>query len=150
MINYNNKVVGQKIDFGSFDVTKDLVESYCSSVNENNPLYLDESVAKQSVYGKLIAPPLIFVSVQFDVELPDPEVNFGNARFLAGQKVESFHPIYIGDTIQAVGSITDVYEKTGRTGTMVFVVNQTEYFNQDNILVATRQASMVHREVESE
>ncbi len=83
-------------------------------------------------------------------ELPDPEVDFGNARFLAGQKVESFYPIFVGDTIKAVGAITDVYEKTGRTGTMVFVVNQTEYFNQDNVLVATRQASMVHREVESE
>ena len=58
--------------------------------------------------------------------------------------------INVGDTIKAVGTITDVYEKTGRTGTMVFVVNQTEYFNQDNVLVATRQASMVHREVESE
>ena len=31
-----------------------------------------------------------------------------------------------------------------------FLKIQTEYFNQDNILVATRQASMVHREVESE
>lgn len=150
MIDYKKEVVGQKIEFGSFDVSKDLVKSYCSSVNEDNPLYLDESVAKQSIYGKLIAPPLIFVSVQFEVELPDPEVDFGNARFLAGQKVESFHPIFVGDTIKAVGTITDVYEKTGRTGTMVFVVNQTEYFNQDNVLVATRQASMVHREVESE
>ena len=150
MIDYKKEVVGQKIEFGSFDVSKDLVKSYCSSVNEDNPLYLDESVAKQSIYGKLIAPPLIFVSVQFEVELPDPEVDFGNARFLAGQKVESFYPIFVGDTIKAVGTITDVYEKTGRTGTMVFVVNQTEYFNQDNVLVATRQASMVHREVESE
>ena len=150
MINYNEKVIGKKIDFGSFDVTKSLVEAYCLSVNESNPLYLDESFAQKSVYGQLIAPPLIFVSVQFDVELPDPEIDFGNARFLAGQKVESFNPIFIGDTIKAVGSVTDVYEKTGRTGTMVFVVNQTEYFNQDNILVATRQASMVHREVEGE
>jgi acyl dehydratase len=150
MINYNDEVVGQKIEFGSFVATKDLIETYCLSVNETNLLYLDESYAQKSFYGKLIAPPLIFVSVQFEVELPDPEINFGNARFLAGQKIESLHPIFVGDTIRAIGSITDVYEKTGRTGIMVFVVNETEYINQNDLLVATRQSSMVHREVAGE
>lgn len=150
MIDYNDKVIGKKIEFGSFVATKDLIEAYCLSVNETNPLYLDESYAKKSAYGKLIAPPLIFVSVQFDTELPDPEINFGNARFLAGQKIESFIPIFVGDTIRAIGSITEVYEKTGRTGTMVFVVNKTEYINQNDLLVATRESSMVHREVDGE
>ena len=87
MINYNEKVIGKKIDFGSFDVTKSLVEAYCLSVNESNPLYLDESFAQKSVYGQLIAPPLIFVSVQFDVDvtsphLPRPGIHASKSYFL--------------------------------------------------------------------
>jgi hypothetical protein len=42
--------------------------------------------------------------------------------------------------------ITDVYEKTGRTGKMVFIVRETTYENQKGEKVAVVEQSQVRRE----
>ena len=55
-------------------------------------------------------------------------------------------PIRPGDTITMKARITDVYEKTGRTGKMVFIVRETTYENQKGEKVAVVEQSQVRRE----
>jgi hypothetical protein len=45
--------------------------------------------------------------------------------------------------------VKDVYEKTGRSGKMVFVVNRTRFSNQRGEDVAAHETSLVHRQVEA-
>ena len=52
-----------------------------------------------------------------------------------------------GDTLSAKTQVKDVYAKTGRSGTMVFVVRRTTYSNQDGDEVAFFDQSLVHRDI---
>ena len=68
---------------------------------------------------------------------PDfPEL--GNGRGVDGGKaLEIFAPVHAGDVLTAETSIADIYDKTGRSGTMIFVVNRMTLVNQNGVKVAT-------------
>jgi len=149
VVKHDESVIGVEHELGSFTVTLEAVDSYCEALGETNPLYLDEEFARSTPYGGRIAPPLIFTTVNFREVLPDPKVEFGNARFLGGERVEVLEPMRSGDTITAYAQVAQVYEKTGRSGRMVFVVRRTRYVNQHGHDVVLVDSSMVHREIES-
>jgi acyl dehydratase len=92
-----------------------------------------------------VAPP-IFYDVFRAEQMPDPKVQFGKISFNAGQHCEFYAPVRPGDTITLKARITDVYEKTGRTGKMVFIIRETTYENQKGEKVAVVEQSQVRRE----
>ena len=47
-----------------------------------------------------------------------------------GQKNLSFAPIRPGDVITSVATLVDAYEKDGRLGTMMFLVDESRWTNQ--------------------
>ena len=51
----------------------------------------------------------------------------------------------IGDQITATGRIADVYEKSGSTGTLLFIVFETDYVNQRGDLVARLRGTTIRR-----
>ncbi len=53
-----------------------------------------------------------------------------------GKCVEVHGPIRPGDRLSARSRIHDVYEKTGRSGGMIFVVHRMEFTNQRDELVS--------------
>src|SRR5216683_875039 len=71
--------------------------------------------------------------------LRDLGVDIG--RILHGeQEFEHFKPILPGRTYLCRGRITDIYEKTGKSGPMAFVVRETTITDGDNdIVCVTRQ-----------
>jgi hydroxyacyl-ACP dehydratase HTD2-like protein with hotdog domain len=77
--------------------------------------------------------------------LPDIKLNFGKGRVHAGQVLETLGPIQAGDTLSASSRLKDVYAKTGRTGTMVFIVWQTVFSNQRGEAVAAVEESYAAR-----
>ncbi len=52
-----------------------------------------------------------------------------------GQKNLSFAPIRPGDVITSVATLVDAYEKDGRLGTMMFLVDESRWTNQHGDLV---------------
>ena len=70
----------------------------------------------------------------------------GDVGFFAGQAIESHAPIRPGDTLNATTKLKEVYAKTGRTGTMVFVVWETTFSNQNGTVVAEVEESFARRE----
>ena len=79
-------------------------------------------------------------------ELPDIKLQFGRRQFHGGQRVEPRATIVAGDILTASSHLKDVYTKTGRSGTMVHVVWETTFRNQDGTVVADVQRSQVVRE----
>jgi len=65
--------------------------------------------------------------------------------FDAGKDLELGVPIRPGDTCTVVATLHEVYEKTGRSGTMVFVVIRFTITNQRGELVATVDNRFMHR-----
>jgi hypothetical protein len=69
----------------------------------------------------------------------------GRMSFDAGKDVALGEPIRPGDTIRVVSSVHDIYEKTGRTGTMTFVVVRFAITNQRGEHVATIDNRLMYR-----
>jgi hypothetical protein len=80
------------------------------------------------------------------VTLPDIELKFGRTRFHAGQVVEPVAPIVAGDSLMACSYLKEVYPKTGRSGTMVFIVWETTFTNQRGDVAAKVRESYAARE----
>jgi len=57
-------------------------------------------------------------------------------------------PVCAGDTITVTSKLREVYAKTGRTGTMAFIVFEVTYRNQLGQMVAQAEESQVRRNVE--
>ena len=51
-----------------------------------------------------------------------------------------------GDRIQGRSEIADIYEKTGRSGTMLFIVHRMNFYNQQDTHLATVDWRLVQRE----
>ena len=69
---------------------------------------------------------------------PDfPRLSKTSVGFDAGKRVEVHGPLRPGYVLTARSSIHDIYEKTGRSGSMVFIVHRMEFSNQRGEPVAT-------------
>ncbi|MGI8552604.1 MAG: MaoC family dehydratase [Dehalococcoidia bacterium] len=149
---YDHSVVGVEVELGSLTLTPKLVADYCIAVGETNPIYTDVEAAKAGPYGGLTAPPAMLPSLPFGHSGPggaglDAKVRFGNTVMLAGSRLEAFAPVRLGDTITARVQVKEVFPKTGRSGTMLFLVHRTSYTNQAGVQVVASERSTVYREV---
>jgi len=140
-----------------YDVTKKDIRRFAQAIGDPNPLYYDEEYARETRYGKIIAPPLFCHSFAFE-DVPAEKLRedglpaagrslpLKTNRIMAGGKeVEFFKPMRPGDTITQVGKIIDIYEKEGRSGPLVFTVYENRYTNQDGELVAVEKLTSIHR-----
>ena len=148
-IEFDRSVIGMDVSVGSHRVTKKEIIDYARAMGETNPLYVNDKIAKSGPYGAVIAPPGFYHSIRLDQrQMPDIKLKFGdrNSGFIAGQDIEYFEPIRAGDTISGTAQIADVYAKTGRTGTLVFIVRRTTYTNQHGRTVMIVDGSTVRGE----
>ena len=145
MIEFDRSILGKEFLLGTFEVTQEMIQVFAQAVGETDARYLDTGAADLGSAGGLIAPPIFYDVFRAD-QIPDPQVKFGKVAFNAGQRCEFYTPIRPGDTITMKTRITDVYEKTGRTGKMVFIVRETTYENQQGEKVAVVEQSQVRRE----
>ena len=90
----------------------------------------------------LVANPLIlrsFITAPFDPPFPEPfhDVLDGGSRF-------SFNrPVVAGDEITVVRKMTDMFEKNGRFGPMLFKITEVSYRDGQGELVATQESTSI-------
>jgi hypothetical protein len=138
---YDRSVVGVQVPLGEFTISPEQVKKYIETMGDSNPKYADGQVA----------PPGMLSSVSFGGGAAlDPKVKFGNTTFMAGSRMEFTKELRAGKPIKAQTSVKEVYGKTGRTGTMVFVVRRTEFLDAaSGDLLGAMEQSSVHRETEA-
>jgi len=95
--------------------------------------------------GALVAAPTFVVSVRGKKFMPPKLPNLGAAGFDAGKDIEFGEPIHPGDVLTVVSTVHDVYEKTGRSGTMAFLVLRAVITNQRGDQVAVIDQKMMFR-----
>ncbi|MBM3946090.1 MAG: MaoC family dehydratase [SAR202 cluster bacterium] len=93
----------------------------------------------------MVAPPTMCNIFIRGLNRPDVKLQGARQRMHGGQTVESVAPICAGDRLSAVSRLKDVYTKTGRTGTMAFIVWETEFSNQQGARVAFGRESFMAR-----
>lgn len=131
---------------GPFEITADMISAVNASLGEKGAAFTSDAGAKEQGFRGMIAPPTLCSIFVREVQLPDIGLEFGRVQMHAGQRVQPIAPIYAGDSITASSHLKDVYAKTGRSGTMVFVVWETTFHNQDGEIVAEVQESFARRE----
>ena len=121
----------------TMEVEQGAIWRFAEAIGDDNPLWTDESVARKSRYGGVIAPPTFLRSMcDVRVELP---FDLSLDRLLdAGSDWEYFEPVRAGDRITAVARIADLTEREGRLGVMIFLTALITYRNQFDEVVATQ------------
>ena len=145
-LDYDRSIYGQEYEAGPFEVTKERIQAITKSIGETNPVFIDETAALAAGYAGLVAPPTFCTLMVHEVKLPDINLKFGRRQMHAAERVQPRAPIVAGDLLTASSHLKDVYPKTGRTGTMVFIVWETTFRNQRGEVVADVQESTAFRE----
>jgi acyl dehydratase len=144
-LDYNKSLYGVEHRAGPFPVTRELVQAFSIGIGETSPVFTDVETARAAGYADLLAPPTLCTIFVRQIQLPSIDLEFGKISMHAGQRVQSIAPILAGDQLSASSHLKDVYAKTGRTGTMVFVVWETTFSKQDGTVVAEVEESFARR-----
>ena len=96
---------------------------------------------------ELRAHPTFCVKFRGRKGFPDdfPAALLGPMSFDAGKDVALGEPIRPGDMVRVASSVHDIYEKTGRSGGMTFVVVRFTMTNQRGEHVATIDNRLMYR-----
>jgi acyl dehydratase len=146
VLEYDASVIGQEFDRYTYEVTREDIAEFATSLGETNPLYTDEEYAGTTPYGGIIAPPTFCVTFRSYATMPDLKLNYGKRGFDGGKECQFLAPIRPGDSITGVDRIAEVYEKTGRSGNMIFIVRESELTNQRGEKVAVIRQSLIRRD----
>ncbi|HUI25628.1 MAG TPA: MaoC family dehydratase N-terminal domain-containing protein [Candidatus Kryptonia bacterium] len=140
MLNFDKNIIGSEFDHSVFPpVTGTQIREYAESAGDCNPRYTTADDAE------LIAPPTFVVSLRGQHFMPSNMPNLGRNGFDAGKDIDFGVPVRVGDVLTASSTVHDIYEKTGRSGSMNFIVLRTVVTNQRGELVATIDQKMMFR-----
>jgi len=148
-IQINKALLGREYPPYAVTVERGKIKEFARALGDDDPLYLDDRVGAASAWGDVIAPPTF--SITFRDEAADTaaflkELGTDISRILHGeQEFEIFRPLQPGQTYLCRAKIVEIYEKTGRSGPMAFVVRETTIADGSNEIVATMRGVTVVR-----
>ncbi len=136
------QVIGRESQPVSVDVEKGAIIKFAQAIEDDNPVFNDESAARNTRYGGLIAPPTFLRSVivaraEYPFDMPYDRLLDG------GSEWEYFEPVRAGDRITAVSRITDINERSGRMGLMLITTYVITYRNQFDQIAATQTSTSI-------
>ena len=146
--------VGQEIVFQAPDeMGRASLRQYALAIGDFNPLYSDREFAQAHGLRDVMAPPTLIcdTSQYVDSDMDDRGDLLGrgpireSAALRAGNEYEFFQPIHPDDVITAHWTVKDVYERTGRSGSLIFQVIETTFYNQREELLARNTETMFYR-----
>jgi acyl dehydratase len=146
------------------------VRRFTQAVMDDDAIFWNDAYAKNTRYGGVVAPPLFpLFAHRRPPGSPDPlataatDPDFDGfvgllttglppvplpmlPRLLnGGNEVEFYQLPKLGDRITARAKYLDIYEKSGRSGTMVFIVIETRYTNQHEELLMISRLTLIRR-----
>jgi hypothetical protein len=106
---------------------------FAEAIGDANPRWLTE------------APPTFLVALApASLHLAEAE-EYGKGWLNGGNRFEYLEPVRPGDRITATERVADVYEKSGSSGSLLFIIFETEYVNQHGRTVARLRGTAIRR-----
>ncbi len=147
-IQVNKDIVGKEYPPFVVTVERGRIKDFARALGDLSPFYLDDAVGRASAWGDVIAPPTFAVS--FRDEAADSgallrDLGVDISRLLHGEQEFELHgQLRPGETYLCRTKVVDVYEKTGRSGPMAFVVREMAVTDRhDEVVVTMRQTTVV-------
>ena len=139
-ISINTSIKGKEYAPYVVHVERGKIKEFARAIGDLSPFYLDDEVGRASPWGDIIAPPtfaITFRDERADTASLLKDLGTDISRILHGeQEFEHYKPIRPGDTLLCRGRIADIYEKSGKSGPMAFVVRETTITDADHDVVA--------------
>lgn len=144
-----------------YPVAEHEIRRFCHAIDDLNPRYIDPQYAATTPAKGIVAPPL-FVSIPFShlgVPLSElrkdgvpaaPEGSLmppirAERQLAGGIEMEFFMDVRPGDVLTLRTKILDMYERQGKSGPMVFIIQETTFTNQRNERVAVERMTRIVR-----
>lgn len=124
--------IGMTVDIESAVIEKEKMLKF-ALLYDNIPLHTDEEYAKNTPFGKLIAPGVMsFMSVWAKYL----EVDFFGEELLAGKstKIEWLKPVFAGDVLCGKAKVSNLIKRNPKNGLVEITI---EAYNQNGELVLT-------------
>lgn len=132
----DRSVVGSEFDRTVLPpVTEEEIREYASFTGE--PVNTDAS--------GIIAPPSFVLRMRGKRFMPRNLPDLGRSGFDAGKDMDMGVAVRPGDVLTSVSTVHDLYEKTGRSGRMTFLVLRSLITNQRGEEVAVIDQRMMFR-----
>ena len=146
-VQFDQSLLGLKrrLDRFPMKIKRDDVLRYAAIIGETHPLYTDEEAARAAGLRGVAAPPAFSAVLTIGMGRPDIGLRVEGASVLGTEAVQRYAYICAGDTLDATIHLKSVYAKTGRSGSMVFVVWVIDFTNQEGELVETVEKSYVYK-----
>jgi acyl dehydratase len=138
-------------EYAPFVVTveRGKIKEFARAIGDLSPFYLDDNIGRASEWGDIIAPPtfpITFRDENADTGAMLRDLGVDISRILHGeQEFEHFKPIRPGETYLCQSRITDIYEKTGRSGAMAFVAREMAVVDRESEIVCLVRSITVVR-----
>jgi len=133
------KYLNKEFDEREFPVRAEAMADFASSVGETAPYYTDPA------HPEFRAVPTFPARFHGRRMLPEDFPRIG-LPLDGGKAVIPQAPIRAGVTLIGKSHLHEIYEKTGRTGRMIFLVSRMEVFDPNGVLVSIVDSRHVIRE----
>jgi len=135
MLHWDRSLIGQAFSRFEQHVTRAMILDYVDIIGARDPVHTDPQAARAQGYRDIIAPST-FLLWRSGSPVTPPAMGFTGTGINAGYVCVFSEVVCPGDTLTYVTTLVDMYEKTGRSGTMRFVVRETIVTNQHGKTVA--------------
>jgi hydroxyacyl-ACP dehydratase HTD2-like protein with hotdog domain len=138
MLEIDHSIIGEEFDHTVFDpVRREDILEYIAATSET------ELPANEA--ADLLAPPTFVVRLRGLRFMPSNLPKDLRVWLDAGKDIEFGAPVRVGDVLTASSTVHDIFEKTGRSGSMKFLVLRTVITNQREQQVAVVDQKMMFR-----
>ena len=134
-------IIGREFDHTRYGpVTAEELIDFARALGETRPEYTEPGPS-------LVGHPTFCVRYKGDRFYPEsiPKTINVRAGLDAGKDIQLGVPVCPGDSIEVRSTLHEVYEKTGRTGSMYFVVIRFTMTNQRGEMLAVVDNRFMHR-----
>ena len=127
---FDDLKIGMTVDTAPTVIKKEKMIAFARDY-DNIPLHTDEEYAKNTPFGKLIAPGVMSFMSVWSKYL---EVDFFGDALLAGKstKIEWLKPVFADDTLTGKATITNLVKRNAKNGLVEITI---EAYNQNGELV---------------
>jgi len=109
------------------------LKRFAEAIGDPNPRWLEE-----------VPPTFLVALAPTSYHLPEAE-EYGKGWLNGGSRFEYLESVRVGDRITATRKVADVYEKSGGSGTLLFIIFETDYVNQHGRTVARLRGTAIRR-----
>ena len=143
-------MIGRVLSTGTATVAAEHIGAFARALGDLNPRYLDLQEVGGGPCGAIVAPPTYPIAFMtqamaggMDAFL---ELGLDFMTLVHGeQEFEYLRPVRAGETLALTGRVADIYEKTGSSGVLDFVVLETEARDSEGQLVFFSRNTLISR-----